>query len=303
MSAEKTIEFTEDPKLLPLYRNIFLKKRAGLKKGESLPALAAHRASATVNPAKLSEYRKACGFDEDGKLPLLYPHVLTSSMHISIIAHDDFPLSPFGAVHLRDHILQHRPINPDEVMDYSCRLCGQRVAKGGLEFDISTLILIGEARVWESISTYMVRGKKWGEPGEAAPLAAMPALDNPAPEAEAHWHVPANMGKRYAKITGDYNPIHVSKVLAKLFGFKRDIIHGFQVAARCLTNLPDLPQAGKVRCDLIFKGPVFLDSDVTMKAECSETRRRFDLYCAKNDRPSVIGEIRAAAADEENLVN
>ena len=178
-------------------------------------------------------------------------------------------------------------------MDCLCRISGQRVAKSGLEFDVTTVVTVEGSRLWESISTYLVRGKKYGEPQEAPALAAMADLEQP--DTETQWHVPRNMGRRYAGISKDYNPIHISRILAKLFGFKRDLIHGFWSAARCLNAVPALPADDSVRCDLLFKGPVFMDSDVRLKAAVSETRRRFDLFCGSNPRPCLAGAVWSEA--------
>ena len=70
----------------------------------------------------------------------------------------------------------------------------------------------------------------------------------------ATWRIPDDAGRRYAKVSGDVNPIHLSGLTAKAFGFKRAIAHGMWVKARVLGalsgRLPDalsrrrqLPQA------------------------------------------------------------
>jgi acyl dehydratase len=75
--------------------------------------------------------------------------------------------------------------------------------------------------------------------------------------------VPDDAGRRYARVSGDVNPIHLSGLTAKAFGFKRAIAHGMWVKARALAALTGrLPDAMTV--DVVFRKPLFLPSTVTL---------------------------------------
>lgn len=289
------LEFKEKPSLFGAYVNIFTPGRAKYAGVENLPPLQSHWLNATESPAKIQAYREACGLDNDGKLPLLYPHILTSAMHIHMLADKRFPASALGAVHARNHIVQHRPIIETESVDLHCYFNGARVLKAGLEVDIATTVSSNNEHLWESISSYLFLGRKFGDIGPAHSWSTFEELGTPSQEAD--WSVPADMGRRYAKITGDYNPIHVSKLLAKIFGFKRDLIHGMWSLARCLAHLPLAELEGAVRLDVAFKGPVYMQSKVNMKAEPIASGHRFDLFCQGNDRPCICAKIQSASSD------
>ncbi|HOH28409.1 MAG TPA: MaoC/PaaZ C-terminal domain-containing protein [Candidatus Hydrogenedentes bacterium] len=286
-----TLEFKGKPSLLGAYVNIFTPGRTKYAGIEKLPRTEAFWNGARETPEKIQSYREACGFGNDGKLPILYPHVFTSAMHIHALATKSFPLSALGAVHSRNHILQRRPISETEPVDLKCSFGEARVLKAGLEVDVVTRVLAAGECVWESISSYLFRGKHYGETGEPHPSGIFEELGKPT--IEAQWHVPPDMGRRYARITGDYNPIHISRILAKAFGFKRDIIHGMWSLAKCLAHLQDLNYEQGLRLDVAFKGPVFMDSDSFMKGHEIAGGYRFDLYCGKNPRPSIVAAIRA----------
>lgn len=286
------LEFNEKPGLVKAYVNVFSpgrQKYAGL---DRLPKLEARWMGATETPEKVQQYREACGFSNDGMFPVLYPHILTSAMHIHLLADKRFPASALGAVHARSHILQCRPIPEKEPLNLRCFFSDARVLKAGLEVDVTTTVNAGEERVWESVNAYLFRGKKFGAPGEAHPWTTLSELGEPT--ITGKWHVPADMGRRYAKITGDYNPIHISKILAKAFGFPRDIIHGMWSEAKCLNHLTELSAINPLRLDIVFKGPVFMDSDCTMKGQEIEGGYRFDLFCGKNPRPSIVSKVGTA---------
>ena len=53
----------------------------------------------------------------------------------------------------------------------------------------------------------------------------------------ARWHLPDDLGRRYASVSGDRNPIHMHALTAKAFGFPRAIAHGMWTKARCLAAL------------------------------------------------------------------
>jgi hypothetical protein len=103
------------------------------------------------------------------------------------------------------------------------------------------------------------------------------------------------MGWRYGRITGDFNPIHISRVLARLLGFERDLIHGMWSAARCLAHVPMPALDAPVQADLLFKGPVFMESTATMHAHTEGDTTCFDLFCDDNPRPCIRGRVMQTA--------
>jgi acyl dehydratase len=51
---------------------------------------------------------------------------------------------------------------------------------------------------------------------------------------EKTFRVPKTVGKEYANLCNDYNPIHISTIAAKLFGFKSAIAHGMWVVGNVM---------------------------------------------------------------------
>ncbi|MCF6287587.1 MAG: hypothetical protein L3K26_20760, partial [Candidatus Hydrogenedentes bacterium] len=162
---------------------------------------------------------------------------------------------------------------------------------------VCPVLEVGGKRCWESLSAYLVRGKKFGDPVDGSPLAELPPL---AEEADGcTWPVPKDMGWRYAKITGDFNPIHVSRIMAKFMGFNRDLIHGMWSAARCVGHTPTPDGEQPTQLDLIFKGPVYMGSTSTIKSQAVDKGTLFDLYCDDNPRPCIRGRIQPDAPETQ----
>ena len=289
-------EFKEKPSLGPAYFRAFTPGRSKFSGLENIPRLESKWMQASESAENIQAYRELCGIGNDGNLPVLYPHVLTSSMHIHLITDKRFPASALGAVHSRMHIVQYEPIPDSQKVDLHCRISNARTLKAGLETDIVTTVTADDKRLWQSVATYIFRGRKFGKPGEQHPWATFDPLGEAS--IEAQWHVPADMGKRYAKITGDYNPIHVSRFMAKMFGFKRDIVHGMWCLCRCLAHIQDFSYEQPVRLDAAFKGPIFMDSGCTMKGHEIDQGYRFDLYNEGNSRPSIVSVLKNVSPDE-----
>nr|WP_305121575.1 MaoC/PaaZ C-terminal domain-containing protein [Microbulbifer elongatus] len=86
-------------------------------------------------------------------------------------------------------------------------------------------------------------------------------------ESGESWTIPEAAGRNYARVSGDWNPIHLFASSARLFGFSSAIVHGMWTKAACLAALEK--RAGlqqRFRLSVEFKRPVLLPSSV--RFEC-----------------------------------
>ena len=270
--------------------------RKGFDSNIGLPNIKATWKGASADSRALNEYLMTLNLEKGDTLPVLYPHVMAGSMHMNMLSHKAFPIRLLGSVHLKNRITQIKAIADDAVMDISSEIGAYRLVEKGVEFDFATDVYVNGEKVWEEISTYFQAGRFGGKENPSSEKSfELESLNNP--QDCGSWHVPNNRGKKYAKITGDYNPIHMSPLAAKLFGFKRDIAHGFGVLAEAIEYSSSIEQAGglekAIQVDVVFKGPVFLDSDVTLKQNKEQDANRFDVYCGTNPKPSICGAVKA----------
>jgi acyl dehydratase len=304
--------FEQPPSIALSILRALLYRRKGLQAHESLPLLSAQIVNVAINPRHLATYCSTCNIQPLPTLPILYPHVLAAPLHMWLITHPDFPLRLLGAVHLRNHIIQHRTIGLDEILNISCAITCERRTEKGLEFDFTTVVRCkNNDIIWEGLTTYFSRGR-FGSADTESSLADLAKITDSKLIAE--WFVPENLGKRYAVITQDYNPIHISKWLAKLFGFQRDLAHGFCVLATSLekaqlsisTMATPIDTNKSRRLDVLFKGPMFLGAIAYLKTESAylktasdaQQNTRLDLYCGNNDRPSLCIDINDVQHNE-----
>lgn len=284
-----TLTCTEKPSTSSCYFKLITGKRKGLRPGEKLPSIIARWPNVGIDSLNLRNYNQSCGLKDSEFLPLLYPHIISAPIHLSMVSHPAFPLKMMGSIHLSNHILQHKKIRVSDRIDIACSLGNKRNVEKGLEFDIETKITCKDERVWESITTALIRGR-FGEEEPPSDRSKLSVTENAAYLAE--WSVPAGTGRRYAKITGDFNPIHLFPLTAKLFGFKRDIAHGMWTLANALGRIDMAIDDRPVRVDAAFKGPMFMASMAKLHVSPYESGRKFDVYCSGNPKPVICADIK-----------
>src|SRR5699024_3388353 len=86
-------------------------------------------------------------------------HVLAFPISLALMARRDFPFALLGLVHVRNQVLQHRPVRVGELVDVECRVRDLRPHHKGRTFEAVSTILGGDGEIIATdVSTYLVRG-------------------------------------------------------------------------------------------------------------------------------------------------
>jgi MaoC like domain len=205
----------------------------------------------------VADYAHVCGFRLRDELPPTYPHVLAFPLHMMLMSDGRFPFSPVGLVHIANRIEVRRPLRLAETVDLRVRPGRVEEHPRGRSFAIVTEARADGELAWREESTMLRRG---GGSGRTA--------REEAPDARfvAEWRLPGDLGRRYAAVSGDRNPIHMHALTAKAFGFPRAIAHGMWTKARCLAALDaSLPDHYEVSVE--FRKPILLPGRVTFGRE------------------------------------
>ena len=280
------INVTHLPHPLHLYLRALLTSRKPAL-AQPLPPLAFERRDVVLDANDIARYARLCGFSEAHGIPPTWPHLLAFPLHMLLMTDRAFPFAMLGMVHLANRIREHATLAAGERLDLDVR-CGPLFAHDkGQVFTVLTTARRGATVVWTGESLYLRTGVRdaLGEPFRAQ-LSANPTLAK-----TATWQVPGNLGRQYARVSGDYNPIHLWPITARLFGFPRPIIHGMWSFARSLAAV--LPARAQ-HLDLLveFKTPLLLPGETTLW--CDPGGNLFELRDAAGTVPHLRGRWQAA---------
>lgn len=269
---------------LPNVNQLFLKavttlRRPGPEKG--LPDRGVLVMELQQDVARAAEYARVCSFSVKQQVPATWLHVLTFPLQAQLMSQPDFPFALPGLVHVSNSMTLHRPVGVEERLRLAVEAVNLQPHKRGVTFDLVGRIHSGDELVWEGHSNYLAaKAKLPGEP------PAVERLQLPETVPSQKWKLGPDLGRRYAAVSGDNNPIHLSPVTARLFGFPRPIIHGMWTHARALAAFGGaLPDAYRV--DLQFTKPILLPTTVFFAAD---TEGRFSVL-GKDDKPRLVGAV------------
>ncbi|WP_407319342.1 MaoC/PaaZ C-terminal domain-containing protein [Isoptericola halotolerans] len=214
----------------------------------------------------LHEYQRLLHEPVGDVLPAGYLHVLAFPLATAVMVRGDFPLPLLGMVHLANAVELREPVRLGDELEVRAWAENLRPHRRGVQVDLVAEVWRDAADpttgrpVWRGVSTYLAKGFE------------LP--DRPAPDHEprADWHPPLptgrwalgpGTGRAYGAVSGDRNPIHLSALSAKAFGFPRAIAHGMYTAARALADVGH-QRGDTYRWTVEFAKPVLLPGTVDL---------------------------------------
>ncbi len=251
----------------------------------------------------LTAYQHLVGESADDTLPPGFAHVLAFPLAMSLLADDTVPLPLLGMVHLANRITQHRELTLGEDLDVTVGTAGLRAHRSGVSIDVVAEVgPTGGDVVWRGVSTYLAKGYRLevsGDGHDADAAGSRPAFTPPVPTGQ--WRLDPDVARRYAVVSGDRNPIHLSSVAAKAFGFPRRIAHGMYTAARALADVGPRLRGEAFTWSVEFARPVLLPSKVAVRIEGGTDREgggasgsggaSMALWDPRSGKPHLLGSV------------
>lgn len=251
----------------------------------AVPDLTLERKNVTTQPDHLEAYNEVCGFARGDHLPATYPHMAAFGLHMALMTDTAFPFAPMGLVHLRNTIRQHRPLRVTETFDVSVHAADLRPFPKGSLVNLITEVSVGGELVWDEVTTLFSRHRGGSAETSPAPLAGVEA-----PSGVVHCQLGSDLGRRYASVSGDRNPIHLYPLTAKAFGFPTNIAHGMWTLARCLSTVQNkLPEAFTV--DVEFRKPILLPGAVVFGSQAEGADLLFGVKGSKKPVTHLVGRV------------
>ena len=251
------------------------------------------RPSVTLDAQAIAAYTRVCACPEEQGVPLLYPQMLTFPLVMAYLASADCPWPAMGTVHLANHVQQHAPLHAGDDLRIELHSGQLQAHDKGQVFTLDFQVFKQDQLVWTATQTLLRLGvsQAAGTPYESA-VEATQALS-----LQTMWNVGSNIGRRYGRVSGDMNPIHLSTLSAKLLGFRRAIAHGMWTQARALSAM--LPRQALAQAEVLteFKTPLFLPARASlwsapMGHEALRPSAWFEVRNARGDKPHLRARLR-----------
>ena len=174
------------------------------------------------------DYKKFTGFHGDQSVPLSYWYLIAQRAQLAFKMDPRFSYPVAGIVHISNVMQQFAPIDLSREIDIEVSASQETLDERGALY-VNFEVTISQLRTSQVIckSRYLAR--------RATKRKGQPKVVNENEAGFLHlagWALESDVGRQYAKISGDYNPIHLWPWSAKLLGFNKPIAHGMFLVAK-----------------------------------------------------------------------
>ena len=256
--------------------------------GDDLPDHDVEQADTEIDPEHLAAYNRVCGFGVRDALPPTYPHILGFPLQMKLMTERAFPFALLGMVHIGNRIEQRAAIPLTARPTIRVRAENLRPHRRGQQLDMVTEAELDGEVVWLEHSNYLKRGSGADESTPPNPLTER--IEPGTLTESAIWKVPGDIGRRYAEVSGDRNPIHMHPISARLFGFPSAIAHGMWTLARSLAAFEGRYPAAHTS-EVAFQAPLRIPGKARLADEPRDSGWDFSLESPDGERAHVVGTI------------
>lgn len=220
--------------------------------------------------------------------PSLTAHITAFGLSTAMMAERQFPIPLLGMVHLQHKVWHMADIPIDQPVRISTWAQHLAPHHAGTTVEIWVQIFdrVTDKLLWQSMALYLSRSVKL--PGSEKPARPDRPKFQPPP-VTGEWKLPADIGRRYAAVSGDRNPIHLSNITAKALGMPGAIAHGMYAAGRMLAGR-ELP--APYTWAIEFASPMRLPSTVAVNYHQNGDRQLVTGWNARKEKLHFTAEIR-----------
>jgi acyl dehydratase len=236
------------------------------KRPSSLPVLPTEPLHASLKPRSkdlVRDYVKAVGGDPKNYRDVLPPHMFPQwgfGLAARTLMDIPYPIAQVVNGGCRIEVL--KPIPANETLQVSAQLMsvddnGRRVLLD--QRIVTSTESAGDVLIAHLFPLIPLKSKSGSKKKSEKPRVPLDVQEL------RFGRIPSGAGLDFAKLTGDFNPIHWIAPYAKLSGFKNTILHGFATMARAMEAINQLrvPVGHYVsKFDVEFRRPLVLPAKV-----------------------------------------
>lgn len=235
---------------------------------------------------KLQRYRQLCDITPSGALPPCWPSILSFPLQLALLTEPHLPLPAMGLIQTRNRIHQWQPMPCDAKLHLTAKLNTPSKHAKGILLTIETAAYLQGNLCWQQQAEYLYR---MASTGVANSTPVTPAEPEPSRCQLTQLRLTPALSRRYAWLSGDLNPIHLSRFTARGFGLPAAIAHGMHLKAMTLAKMV-LPTAFAV--DVRFSSPFYLPGQASLNSKVQADGSQFFCLTQSQSQKAVLsGEI------------
>lgn len=290
LGHEKAVDLDSRPStVISLLKSVVMQRPT--PNGElAVPALRSHQDSLRLGRSRAENFAYICGLEPSALLNAVLLHSLCFAHHLHLLTDSRMPLKAHTMLQVRNHIILCRALPVDEPLEIRTAILERRPTAKGVEVDVGSWALAGGEPLWANRCAYFFALRHGLEPSTPPASAGFEPLDGPS--RATGWKVERHAW-RFARLSGDYNGIHLSRRYARMMGFADSFSHSQPLLANCLQRVGGGGES--FRLDAALKGPVSYGQEASIAIGHGG---RFDLMAQDNDRPVITGRYHALSPDE-----
>jgi hypothetical protein len=240
------------------------------------------------------DYNHYMEFEMAMQWPNLYPHpcylqMVALPLQLQLLTHEKSPFKAVGLVHLHNKIIQTPAFKLGQPFDLKVKFGDVMSHPKGIVAEVILEAVQADQVVYTAVCSFLQRTNT-SNSGKLTEPSHLPYTENQISKANRYLTdlvFRNSAGRRYASLSGDYNPIHLSAWSAKILGFKRAIAHGMNSLALVISReeaaLKFKPSDAPVVVCCDFLKPVFLPSKTKIYTGGSGCDRFVKLCNADNE--------------------
>ncbi|WP_163834121.1 hotdog family protein [Spartinivicinus ruber] len=237
----------------------------------NIPGLRASWMNIPLDQQNLAAYAEICGVNlvtdvaflgdrgwYSHEIPPLYWLSLTAPIQMQLLQGDNLPLSLLFTRLTRVKVLAKKHLNKQTAIDFQFFLISVEPSSLGCQVTLLVSAIANYETIWQAEIGYVCLGRQ----KHTETFRQRQCYQNAQLLKIGYWYVPADMGRQFARISGDYHPLYVSSLFARLLGYRRDVAQELWLLAAALAHFPLPPQPFTLEAE--FGGPVYNGSKVDL---------------------------------------
>ncbi|RUO25697.1 acyl dehydratase [Aliidiomarina minuta] len=205
------------------------------------------------------------------ELPLTYFYLIAQRAHLAVMLSKEFPWPILGMVHVANKMEQLAPISISSPFTLEVRIeFPPRAATRKRVRPVYTVDFVQD-------NICVVRCESTYQAGTSGKVKETRKRSNEGLDLKNWqqlniWDLDSGLGRSYARLSGDYNPIHLHPWLSRWFGFNQPIIHGMYSVAQAQADLEKYHVKPVRMMNIAFKRPLSLPNQVVSHIDVEQSK-------------------------------